>query len=607
MNKYLLPLILSSLVYSTDYYVSPVGSDNNPGTLTSPFKTIQKATDNLDAGDVVNIMGGVYHESVSLDNVDGSEGMPIVFRAYDFERVVMDGTKPIDSVWTVHENEIWKTQIDFDVWQLFLDRQEQVMARWPNARFDDGSIWDKENHWAHGTMHQSEDPAYENGTLIDDPHGDVDLSAIGFNIENAIAILNVGSFKTWTRKVNTHTGNTFTYDPVSDSGWKLKHHDYYLEGKLEFLDSEGEWFFNDTTKTLYFWPPFGEDPNNLDIRGKVQSYAFTIERSDYIEIQDIEFFGTTFYFKNCDYSAVDGCNLWYPSCYKRMLGVTDTQPEMSVFQNSSYCTVSNSAFRYTDGSALEMYSGNNTIEDCYFYHIDYSVTDLNGLMTTIQMGGANNTIRRNTMHKLGASATLNPGDAGLISLNDISDTGHLQSDGAMVQVMTGQAPGTEISYNWLHNSIKYGARFDGNGAGNNGLMHHNVMWGLENSGIMAKGYEFKIFNNTVIDGPDNKNDILVMIEQGGNEGTLTHNNVSDRISGHRSGSYEDYPVPGVYSHNMNGYEIGRSVRDMLIDPDNLNFRPHPDSALVDAGLAIDGITDGYVLTDPDIGAYEYGG
>ena len=122
----------------------------------------------------------------------------------------------------------------------------------------------------------------------------------------------------------------------------------------------------------------------------------------------------------------------------------------------------------------------------------------------------------------------------------------------MVQVMTGQAPGTEISYNWLHNSIKYGARFDGNGAGNNGLMHHNVMWGLENSGIMAKGYEFKIFNNTVIDGPDNKNDILVMIEQGGNEGTLTHNNVSDRISGHRSGSYEDYPVPGVYSHNMNG-------------------------------------------------------
>ena len=58
---------------------------------------------------------------------------------------------------------------------------------------------------------------------------------------------------------------------------------------------------------------------------------------------------------------------------------------------------------------------------------------------------------------------------------------------------------------------------------------------------------------------------------------------------------------------MNGYEIGRTVHGMLIDPDNLNFRPHPDSALVDAGLVIDGITDGYVGSAPDIGAYEYGG
>ena len=498
MKRFTLISSLFGILLGTDYYVSPTGSDSNPGSLSNPFKTIQKAADNVEAGDVVNIMSGAYHEQITLDNVDGSEGMPIIFKSFDGDRVVMDGTKPIDSTWEIHDGNIWKTQIDFDIWQLFMNRKEQVMARWPNANFDDGSIWDKENHWAHGTMHQGQDPAYENGTLIDDPHGAVDLAAIGFNVENAIAILNVGSFRTWTRKINTHIGNTITYDPVPDNEWKVKHHDYYLEGKIEFLDSEGEWFFNVSTKTLYFWPPSGEDPNTLDIRGKVQSYAFTIERSDYIRIENIEFFGTTFYFNNCDYSAVEGCNLWYPSCHKRMLGVTDTQPEMSVFRSSSYCTVSKSAFRYTDGSALEMYSHNNTIEDCYFYHIDYSVTDLNSLMTTIQMGGANNTIRRNTMHKLGASATLNPGDASLITLNDISDTGHMQGDGAMVQVMTGQAPGTEISYNWLHNSIKYGARFDGNGAGNNGMMHHNVMWGLGNSGIMAKGYEFKIFNNTVL-------------------------------------------------------------------------------------------------------------
>ena len=42
-------------------------------------------------------------------------------------------------------------------------------------------------------------------------------------------------------------------------------------------------------------------------------------------------------------------------------------------------------------------------------------------------------------------------------------------------------------------------------------------------------------------GPDNKNDILIMIGQGGNEGTETFNNVANKISGHRSGTFEDYP------------------------------------------------------------------
>jgi len=216
---------------------------------------------------------------------------------------------------------------------------------------------------------------------------------------------------------------------------------------------------------------------------------------------------------------VEMCNLFYPSCYKRMLGIVDSQPKMSLFTSSSNSKVSKSAFRYTDGSALEMYSGNNIIEDCYFYHTDYTATDLNGLMTTIQMGGSNNVFRNNTMHKLGASATLNTGNEALIEFNYMSDSGYTQSDGALIQCMVGQQPGTEIRYNWLHDTIKYGARFDGNGAGNNGLMHHNVIWNVQ-GGIMVKGFENNLFNNTAFDN-GNKNDIIVMIDQGATRG-LSH-------------------------------------------------------------------------------------
>jgi len=582
--------------------VAGYGDDNNPGTLENPFLTIQQAADTMVSGDICYIRQGLYHEAVSINNQDGMEGSPIVFTNYSNERVAFDGSVSIDSIWQLHSGNIWKTTLDFDIWQLFVDRNEMVMARWPNANFENGSIWDKENHWGHGTIDQDPE-AYENGTLIDEPHGDVDLAGSGLDITEAIAILNVGSFKTWTRRVLTHSGNTFTYDPVP--GWKTKHHDYFLEGKLEFLDAESEWFFNPNTKELYFWAPNGMDPNNLQVRGKVQSYAFEITNSDHIQIKNLEFFGTTFKFTNSDYGLVEGCNLYYPSCYRRMLGVVDTQPEMSIVTSSSHCKVSHSAFRYTDGSALEMYSGYNTIEDCYFFHIDYTATDLNGLMTTIQMGGTGNIFRRNTLHKMGASATLNPGNEALIELNDMSDSGYMQSDGALVQCMVGQQPGVEIRYNWLHDTIKYGARFDGNGDGNNGLMHHNLIWNVV-GGIMVKGYEHNLFNNTAFDNGD-KNDIIVMIEQGGNEGTITRNNAANKIAGHRTGSYQDYPVPGIYDHNWNGYETGADVKNLLIDPENFDFRPHPDSALVDGGVVVEEITDGYLGDAPDLGAYEYGG
>ena len=106
------------------------------------------------------------------------------------------------------------------------------------------------------------------------------------------------------------------------------------------------------------------------------------------------------------------------------------------------------AFRFTDGSALEMYSHGMLVEESYFFHIDWTAADLNGLMTTIQLGGRGNVVRRNTMHRLGTSSALNPGDAALIEYNDISDTGHLQSDGALSHMMVGQQPGAEIRYNW---------------------------------------------------------------------------------------------------------------------------------------------------------------
>ena len=601
MKTIIISFLLSFLL-SNEYYVATYGDSTNVGSFNYPFSSIQQAANVMNAGDICYIRQGVYHENIKLDSKDGSSGSPLVFSAYNDERVVLDGTVPINSTWSIFNGNIWVAEIDYNIWQLFVDYQEMVMARWPNAFFEDGSIWDKESNWAHGTIDLDEN-AYENGMMIYNPHGEISLENIGFNVEGATAILNVGSFKTYTREILNHNGNTFYYEPVDL--WKTKHHDYFLEKKIEFLDSPGEWFYDVDSSLVYFWAPNNANPNNLNIRGKVQSYAFEIIDSDYIEIRDLEFFGTTFKFENSDYSIVDHCNLVYPSCYKRMLGVVDTQPEMSIFTSSSNCKVINSAFRFIDGSALEMYSGNNTIENCYFYHIDYTATDLNGLMTTIQMGGSNNIFRRNTMHRMGASATLNPGNSAIIELNDMSDSGHMQSDGALVQCMVGQQPDVQIRYNWLHDTEKFGARFDGEGDGYGGHMHHNVIWNVQ-GGIMVKGYNHNIYNNTSFDN-GSKNDIIVMIDQGGNEGTITINNASNKIAGHRTGTYQDYPVPGIYENNWNGYETNQDIKDLLQDAENLDFTPIEGSILIDSGFDHENLDLNYIGGGPDLGAYEYGG
>ena len=103
---------------------------------------------------------------------------------------------------------IYVITINFDIGNCLLTDQETIMARWPNASFDNGSIWDKANHWGHGTIDLDQN-AYSNGTLIDLPHGNINLAESGLNIVDAIAILNVGSFKTWTRKSTNSFGKYF--------------------------------------------------------------------------------------------------------------------------------------------------------------------------------------------------------------------------------------------------------------------------------------------------------------------------------------------------------------------------------------------------------------
>lgn len=74
------------------YYVSTTGNDSNPGTLDSPWRTIQHAANTVLAGDTVYVRGGVYNEHVNIPVSGNATAGYTTFQSYPGETAIVDGT-----------------------------------------------------------------------------------------------------------------------------------------------------------------------------------------------------------------------------------------------------------------------------------------------------------------------------------------------------------------------------------------------------------------------------------------------------------------------------------------------------------------------------------
>lgn len=90
-------------IHAAEFFVSPTGSDGDPGTLERPFATVQRAQQAVGPGDTVLIRGGTYrmNESqiarrkrgfayITVLDKSGARGKPITYRAYKDEKPVFD-------------------------------------------------------------------------------------------------------------------------------------------------------------------------------------------------------------------------------------------------------------------------------------------------------------------------------------------------------------------------------------------------------------------------------------------------------------------------------------------------------------------------------------
>jgi hypothetical protein len=99
-------------------FVSLTGNDNNPGTITQPFRTIAQGVRVVQQGDILSLREGVYVEPVAIASKKGTAAKPIVIQSYPGEQAVIDGSvpepaDPRDSFRTLN-NRAWQRATLFD-------------------------------------------------------------------------------------------------------------------------------------------------------------------------------------------------------------------------------------------------------------------------------------------------------------------------------------------------------------------------------------------------------------------------------------------------------------------------------------------------------------
>lgn len=504
-----------TIAFAAEFFVSPNGNDlDSAGSEAQPFQSISFALGKVQQGDKIWLLEGRYE--VEKLKIDGR----VSISALPGNEVTLDGTREITTAWTQLEedNRIWKTTPEVPVWQLFLGGSMLGLARFPNAAAWSENAWDRFK-W------REQAPGSSNGVMKDlakdcEPE-DQTLAGLGRSLNGCVATLNVGHWVSVSSVVSGHESGSDTFNYVNDRDWWFTDGHYMVEC-LAALDAPGEWGYDWESNTLYLFPENGEDPNEMEVRGKTNDYLMFVSNAEKFKISDVTFFGGGLKFNNVIKSTVENVIFDHPSFNMRALGRAQRAPTALFFTRSyqnrnipSRNIIRGCTFQYTDGAALEIQRGfGDTIDHNSFFAIDYSAAYATGAVDFLSSQYTR--FRWNSVDTSGSSETIRVGARTTIKYNIFRNGGLLQEDGAAVQVPVPSQEGTLIYRNWAIDNGKLGFRFDTphlNGdMGRDGEMTQNVAFN-NRRGLSVKADNHLIEDNTAImNSWHGHNDIIVYVD-----------------------------------------------------------------------------------------------
>jgi len=141
-------LLLSGAIQAREYHVSVKGDDTNKGTAKAPFKTISKAAEVAQPGDVVTVHEGTYRERINPLRGGQSDQKRIVYQVTPGEKVIIKGSEVIRG-WRKVQNDTWKVAIPNSFFGDFNPYSDLIRGDWFNPKGRDhhtGAVYLK-GHW----------------------------------------------------------------------------------------------------------------------------------------------------------------------------------------------------------------------------------------------------------------------------------------------------------------------------------------------------------------------------------------------------------------------------------------------------------------------------
>lgn len=132
MKKYICSIVMlyaTNTVFATEWHVAPTGDNNNKGTSVEPFRTIQKAADLAQPGDMITVHNGVYRERINPPRGGQADHQRIVYRSAPGEKVEIKGSEIVKG-WTPEKNGIWKASLPNSFFGSFNPYNDLVKGDW---------------------------------------------------------------------------------------------------------------------------------------------------------------------------------------------------------------------------------------------------------------------------------------------------------------------------------------------------------------------------------------------------------------------------------------------------------------------------------------------